>query len=103
MKAFFLLGGGGNPARESLTLHFPGMFFPPFPAGCFTEELDVAALVSPEAYLSDAIDGASTAYAELADQVATSQHQRAPQRSLRAFLGNPKKSQKIHKVGPYQL
>lgn len=35
-------------------------------------ELDVAALVSPEAYLSDAIDGASTAYAELADQVAES-------------------------------
>ena len=32
------------------------------------KELDVAALVSSEAYLSDAVDGASTAYAELADQ-----------------------------------
>lgn len=36
----------------------------------FPQELDVAALVSSEAYLPDAIDGASTAYPELADQVA---------------------------------
>ena len=80
------------------------MIFQPFPAGCFTEELDVAALVSSEAYLSDAIDGASTAYAELADQVATSQHQRDPPKVTEGLSGKPrKKSQKIHKVGPYQL
>ena len=62
----------------------------------------MAALVSSEAYLSDAIDGASTAYAELADQVATSQHQRAPPKGHGGpFWENPeKKSQKIHKVGP---
>lgn len=72
-------GGVGESGKgiTDLTIS-PGMIFQPFPAGCFTEELDVAALVSPEAHLSDAIDGASTAYAELADQVATSQHQRAP-------------------------
>ena len=61
----------------------------------------MAALVSSEAYLSDAIDGASTAYAELADQVATSQHQRAPLKVTEGLSGkSPKKITKNPQGGP---